>query len=135
MTGILADINIQGHLDVLLQVWQSEEWRAIWQELDLTVQTFEALGLTRDTSDAEVWQECQKRQIVLITANRNDDGPDSLESTIRNFGTPLSLPVFTVANARRVQLEAAYAARVAAKLLEHFLEIDQVRGTGRLYVP
>ncbi len=29
MTGILADINIQGHLGILLQVWQSAAWREV----------------------------------------------------------------------------------------------------------
>ncbi len=40
-----------------------------------------------------------------------------------------------VTDERRVQLEAAYAGKVAIKLLEYFLDIDAVRGTGRLYVP
>jgi hypothetical protein len=135
MKGLLADINIQGHVLILLQVWQSAAWREVWDSLALDVYVFNRLGLPRDTSDARVWQECQARQLVLITANRNAEGPDSLESTLRTQNTPASLPVMTVANARRVQLEAAYASRVAVKLLEHFLDIDRFRGTGRLFVP
>ena len=135
MTGILADINVQGHLEVLLQVWQSEEWRDVWQGLVLSVHTFENLGLSREAPDTLVWRACQDAGIVLLTANRNDEGPDSLEATIREHNTEQSLPVFTLADPRRVQLDAAYAARVAIKLLQYFLEIDTVRGTGRLCVP
>ncbi len=135
VTGILADINTQGHLYILLQVWQSAEWREIWESLNLAVHTFASLGLHRATADDAVWHVCQARQIVLLTANRNDDGPTSLEATIRGYNTAQSLPVFTFADARRIQREAGYAAKVAIKLLEHFLDIDAVRGTGRLYVP
>jgi hypothetical protein len=122
-------------LEILLQVWQSEKWREIWDALNLTIHTFASLGLDSSTPDDVLWQGCQARQLVLLTANRNDDGPDSLETTIRTHNTARSLPVFTFADERRIQLEAAYAAKVAIKLLEYFLDIDAVRGTGRLYVP
>jgi hypothetical protein len=62
-------------------------------------------------------------------------GPIHLEATIRTRGGPTSLPVFTLANADRVLLEPTYANRVAERLLDYFFIIDQVRGTGRLYVP
>jgi hypothetical protein len=135
MTGILADINVQGHLEILLQVWQSDAWRDIWDGLHLPVHTFASLGLVPDTSDAVLWQLCQDQQIVLLTANRNDDGPDSLEATLRSRTTATSLPVFTLADPRRIGNEASYAARTAVALLQYFLDIDTVRGTGRLYVP
>ncbi len=82
-----------------------------------------------------MWQTCQGQRIVLLTANRNADGPDSLEATIRQHNTAQSLPVFTLADARRVELEATYAARVAIRLLQYFLDVESVRGVGRLYVP
>jgi hypothetical protein len=135
MRGILADINIQGHLAILLRVWESEEWREIWEHLALSLHTFEEWGLEQNTPDDVIWRECQARQVVLLTANRNDDGPDSLEATIRNHNAPSSLPVFTFANAARIQHESRYAGQVAIKLLQYFLEIDSVRGAGRMYVP
>ncbi len=135
MKGILADSNVQGHLEILLDYWQSAEWREIWESLTLVVHTFADLGLARDTSDDVLWRTCQERQVLLLTANRNDDGPESLESTIRNQGTESSLPVITLADARRLQKDRAYARIVAEKTLDLLFRIDQVRGTGRLYVP
>jgi len=44
--------------------------------------SFADVGLRFNASDREVWMVCQSEKIVLITANRNDEGPDSLEATI-----------------------------------------------------
>jgi len=73
--------------------------------------------------------------MILVTANRNAEGPDSLEATLRSQNTTSSLPVFTFANARKVLNSRKYADRVAAQLLDYLLDIDRVRGTGRLYLP
>ena len=73
--------------------------------------------------------------MILITSNRNDDGPDSLEATIRTHGTPHSLPVFTLADAKRVLKERSYAELVADRLLEYLFDIEGLRGAGRLYLP
>jgi len=135
MTGILADNNVEKHLDILLYVWESGEWRELWDSLNLPLQTFEELGISRDVNDAVLWQECQRRQVVLVTANRNKEGATSLEATIRLHNRADSLPVFTLADADRVLSERAYAMRAAEKLLEYLFTIDKVRGTGRLYLP
>jgi hypothetical protein len=135
MKGLLADVNCQKHLAILQQVWGSESWREMWEALGLQTWTFHDLGLDPKTTDAALWELCQVREYVLITANRNDDTPTSLESAIRSKNTPQSLPVFTLADARRVQLEAAYAARVALKLLEYLYDMDQYRGAGRMFLP
>jgi hypothetical protein len=133
--GLLADINVQGQLELLLHVWESAPWREIWESLNLTVFSFEELGLARDVADDVLWETCQQRQIVLLTANRNDEGPDSLEATIRDRNALDSLPVFTLADAQRLQNEPVYAKQTAEKLLDYLFRIDEVRGTGRLYVP
>src|SRR5437867_2878067 len=135
MKGTMADINAEGHLEILLYCWQSEYWLEVWEHLGLSVVTFEECGLNRESPDSVIWQCCQDRQLVLITANRNDDGPDSLEATIRDRNKAESLPVFTLADSDRLKHDAQYAARTAVKLLQYFLEIDNVRGTGQLYVP
>jgi hypothetical protein len=72
---------------------------------------------------------------VLLTSNRNADGPDSLEATIRAENQPDSLPVITISNHERVLQDRQYAERVAESLLDYLERIDEVRGTGRLYVP
>lgn len=97
--------------------------------------SFRDLNLSQQTSDAVIWLTCQQEQMILVTANRNADGPDSLEMTLRTQNTTTSLPVFTIANAERVFHSRDYAERVALKLLEYLLDIDRVRGTGRLYLP
>ena len=71
----------------------------------------------------------------MVTGNRNDDVPDSLEATIRAENLPSSLPVITIANANRVLQDRVYAEKVAESLLDYLLRIDEVRGAGRLYVP
>jgi hypothetical protein len=101
----------------------------------VSVYTFADVGLAAGASDTMVWQLCQNEEYVLLTANRNEAGADSLEATIRTSNTRQSLPVFTLANAAQVRTNKAYADRVAVRLLEFFLDIEQYRGVGRLYVP
>jgi hypothetical protein len=133
--GILADNNVEGHVNRLLFIFEGEEWGDAWADLRLAVETFERLGLARNTSDAVLWRACQQQQLILITANRLRRTPDSLEETIRQHNTPQSLPVITLASADRVLDDRAYAERAAAKLLEYLFDMDNYRGTGRLYVP
>jgi hypothetical protein len=135
MRGIVADNNVEGHLTALLRVWQSEEWREVWENLRLSVHTFAEWELDRNTPDDVLWRECQAREVILITANRNDDGPTSLEAVIRTSSSSVSLPVFTFADATRVLADRAYTTRVAIALLQYFMDIENYRGTGRLYVP
>jgi hypothetical protein len=70
-----------------------------------------------------------------MTDNRNDDGPDSLEATIRNENQAGSLPVVTIADTDRILRDRLYAERVAECLLDYLMRIDELQGTGRLYVP
>ena len=48
---------------------------------------------------------------------------------------PVSLPVVTISDQDRVLQDRIYAEKVAVKLLEYLIRIDEVRGAGRLYVP
>jgi hypothetical protein len=115
MAGIMADHNVEGHFVVLLRLWTSDAWRAVWESLQLEVESFERLGIPHDTSDHDLWQLCQRHEIVLLTANRNDEGPHSLEATIRTLTVPSSLPVLTVADPELVLASRDYAERVAFK--------------------
>jgi hypothetical protein len=94
-----------------------------------------SIGLVDLSPDDVVWQTCQREQLVLITANRNHDGPDSLEATIQAEGTDQSLPVLTLADADRILRSDDYAERVVRRLIEYLVDIDLYRGTGRLYLP
>ena len=134
MAGIMADHNVEGHVVVLLRLWTSAASRAVW-ECALEVESFERLGIPHDTSDHELWQLCQQREIILLTANRHDEGPDSLEATMRALNVPSSLPVLTIADPELVLASRDYAERVAIQVLEYLLDLDHFRGVGRLFVP
>jgi hypothetical protein len=135
MAGIMADHNLEGHFVVLLRLWTSDAWVALWESLALEVESFSRLGMPYNMSDRELWQICQQREIVLLTANRHDEGPDSLEATIRDLNTLTSLPVMTIADPELVLMSQDYAERVAIQVLEYLMELDNFRGTGRLFVP
>lgn len=135
MASIMADHNVESHLVVLLRLWTSDVWRTVWESLDLEVESFERLGIPYNTSDRDLWQLCQQREIVLLTANRSDEGPDSLEATIRTLNTPSSLPVLTIADPELLLTSRDYAERVAVQVLEYLLEVDHFRRVGRLFVP
>ncbi|HEV3339966.1 MAG TPA: hypothetical protein VG125_06405 [Pirellulales bacterium] len=135
MTGILADINIQGHVDLLMEVVRSAEWIEFWHFLELTYVTFGDVGLRADASDADVWQLCQDKGYLLITSNRNRESADSLEATIRSRGTEDSLPVLTLADPERLRSDRQYVGRVVVSLIQTLWDLDAVRGAGRLYLP
>jgi hypothetical protein len=132
---LLADANIQGHVEYLVARMQGESWREFWEVLELRCMNFADVGLDPADSDAVVWHRCQEQQILLLTENRNNEGADSLEATIRAHNTPESLPVFTIGDARSVLSGHDYADRVIERLLGYLLELDHIRGTGRLYLP
>ncbi len=135
MKGLVVDADIQGHVEYLVQRMQAEAWAEFWQALALVVLRFEDVGLSASATDLEVWHVCQTEQLILITNNRNLDSEDSLEATIRRNSTPVSLPVFTIADMNEFRSNSSYAERVVEALYDYLLRIDEVRGTGRLYLP
>jgi len=131
----MADHDIEGQMQVILHLLLSREWRAVWTELAMSVESFASLGLSPSISDAELWQFCQTQQIMLLTGNRNHEGPESLEAIIRTATTAESLPVFTISDSQRVLHSSAYAYQVVERLMEYLIDIDNLRGTRRLYLP
>jgi hypothetical protein len=85
MPAIMADHDIEGQMQALLRLLMSPEWNALWTELAMPVESFASLGLSPSISDAALWQFCQTRQIILLTGNRNNDGPESLEVVLPGF--------------------------------------------------
>ena len=135
MPAIMADHDIEGQVRVLLRLLTSAAWFEVWHELALRVESFASLELPENTSDVALWQFCQTQQIILIAGNRNKAGPEALETVIEQNNTPTSLPVLTIGVPPRVLSSRAYAERVATRLLEVLLDVEQYRGTGRLYLP
>ena len=71
MKGILADVNIQGHVDLLVILMQAEPWKLFWDYLQLPYLHFADVGLAPNTPDSLVWETCQREELVLVTDNRN----------------------------------------------------------------
>lgn len=135
MLVIMADHDSEGHLQVLLRLLASPEWHELWQELAVRIASFSSLAIPYHTSDPALWRLCQRQEIVLITGNRNQEGPEALETVIAQENTPNSLPVLTIGDPGQVLSSRAYADRVVTRLLEILLDLEQYRGTGRLYLP
>ena len=135
MKGLVADANIQGLVEHLVACMQAHAWAEFWQALDLVLYRFEDVGLSASATDLEVWNVCQAEQLILITDNRNLDSEDSLEATIRRNNTPESLPVFTIADMNQFRTNNFYVEHVVEALYDYLLRIEDVRGTGRLYLP
>jgi predicted nuclease of predicted toxin-antitoxin system len=133
--GILADVNAIGQVHALVQQMQAEPWVDFWTGLGLVLKSFEDVGLSPTSTDVEIWRTCQAEELILITDNRNQDSPDSLEATIRKHNQPDSLPVFTIGDLNKFQDSRAYAEQVLEQLYDYLLGIDELRGTGRLYLP
>jgi len=135
MPTIMADHDIEGQMQVLLRLLTSAEWHVLWSELAVQVASFASLGVPTNTPDTALWQLCQTQQILLITGNRNAEGPESLEATIQARNTPTSLPVLTISEPQRLLSSRAYAHRVVERLVEYLIDVENLHGTGRLYLP
>lgn len=135
MKGIVADADVLGQVERIVAVVQGKVWGELWRESGLRYFSFEQLNLDSDSSDAEVWDKCQAAEDVLITGNRNADDPDSLEATIESRNQPSALPVFTLADAQRILNDSEYVELIAESLLDYLMSIDNIRGTGRLFLP
>jgi hypothetical protein len=48
-----------GQGDALLAIWTSDTWRDLWIGLGLVMESFPALSLPFDASDASIWRMCQ----------------------------------------------------------------------------
>jgi hypothetical protein len=93
-----------------------------------------ALGRSPAAPDRDVWLACQNAGALLLTGDRQG-GADSLDEAIRQLSDETSLPVITLADARRVLSDRNHAEEAALRLLDSIGRIDTLRGTGRLFIP
>lgn len=89
MSVLLADHNIEGQARLLFGALTALGWVEL---LDLKLVTFADVGLSDDSSDRAVWRQAQHFDMLLLTNNRDKEGPDSLEQTLRDELTSASLP-------------------------------------------
>ncbi len=135
MVSLLVDANLDGHAELIAMRLRTDLWREVRDHLDLQFVHFKQAGLDRTATDEVVWRFCQQQGYYLLTANRSLDSEHSLEATIRREGTAQSLPVFTLADANRLYQSVAYLDEVVETLLDYLLDAENLRGTGRLYLP
>jgi hypothetical protein len=131
VTLILVDHNLEGQALLLSGTLVRQNWTSL---LDLRFVRPADVGIPSNTSDREVWRYAQAHGMVLLTANRRMVGPDTLEATIREEGSPSSLPVLTVTSEKRMS-EQRYRERCADRLAEILFDLDDYRGAGRLFIP
>jgi hypothetical protein len=132
---VLLDENIEGYADYLSRHLFSPAWNDVSSSLGVRLATFDQVGLTKGVPDDQIWQFCQDQRFYLLTDNRNDDKPDSLESVIRSRSASTSVPVFTIADIPRLRADREYVEAVVAKLLEYLMDAEFIAGVGRLYIP
>jgi predicted nuclease of predicted toxin-antitoxin system len=129
--NFLVDYNLDGYALIFLGILTKGGWLEF---ASVKFVTFAEAGLAMDINDRAVWHYAQKHQMVILTANRNMKGGDSLEQVMREENTESSLPVVTIGNLNRLS-EPDYRERCAERLIEIAVDIDNYKGVGRLFVP
>jgi hypothetical protein len=128
---ILLDHNMAGDRDWLLGALMVSGWLELFP---LQFNTFAEVGLPADSSDREVWRFVQERRMLLLTDNRNMEGEDSLEQTLREEVTSDSLPVLTIGRRERLA-DQEYRAQCADRLVEVSFDLERYHGYSRLFIP
>jgi hypothetical protein len=118
MRGLLADVNVQGHLPYLRQLMVNLCLWPVLAELNLALVTFRDLDLPPHLDDRSLWNHCQEQGWALFTENRNHYGLDSLNATLMDSWRVGHFPVLTLANKGKFDHSRQYAARVATDIAE-----------------
>jgi hypothetical protein len=126
----LVDIHLTGQATLLRATLAADGWIEM---VSLRLYTFAEVGLPIQSTDRTVWRFAQSNHMILITANRNMEGPNSLERTIREENTPDSYPVVTIGDVHRLN-ERGYRERCCDHLAEIAFDLTTYLGVGRLYV-
>ncbi len=127
----LVDYNLTGYVVLFQGTLAGEGWLEL---LSIRFLTLEEAGLAPDANDRLIWRFAQSNRMLLLTANRNAKGENSLEQTIRQEGNSNSLPVITVGNLDRL-IERQYREECSLRLADIVLSIEDYKGVGRLYIP
>ena len=125
-----VDYNLDGYALIFLGVLAKRSWLE-FQPVQFV--TFREAELPMESSDRVVWRYAQEHEMMILTANRNMKGEDSLEQVMREENTETSFPVLTIGNLDRLS-EAEYRERCAERLIEVAVDIDNYKGVGRLFI-
>ncbi len=132
MATILADHNIEGQALLIQDAFVKGGWSDLFP---MKLVMFTDVGLAENSNDRVVWRFAQANRMFLLTGNRSDHEPDSLERTIREESTPDSLPVLTVGNVNRIKRERIYREKCADRIAEIFSDLENHLGTSRIFLP
>ena len=127
----LVDYNLDGYALVFLGILAKLGWLEF---MAIRFVTFREVGLSMESSDRMVWRYAQENQMIILTANRNMKGEDSLEEVMREENTVDSFPALTIGDLDRLD-EFDYRERCIERLIEIVLDIDNYMGSGRLFIP
>jgi hypothetical protein len=130
--NFLIDHNLRGHAVVLLGSLTASGWLDL---LSIRFVLFEEVGLSIDSDDRIVWQFSQANQMILLTANRSMKGENSLEQVMREENTNKSLPVVTIGSIDRLLAETSYREQCVNRLVEIVVNIEDLRGIRRIFIP
>ncbi len=137
MQGLLADVNIQGHVAYLRRLMHGLGVLEILTELGISLLTFPDVGLDPALDDRTLWNLCQQNDWLLLTDNRNREDDDSLAAVIQDSWREGLLPVLTLADKRKFETSETYAVKVAQDVAELLVVafVDQIRDQPRIFVP
>jgi hypothetical protein len=131
MITILVDHNIEGNVISLWGILAKDGWVDL---IPMKLVTFADVNLPFDSDDRAVWRFAQQHRMLLLTDNRNMKGDDSLELTLREELTAISLPVVTIGSRARLD-EPEYRQKCAYRMVEIVLDLDYYLGCSRLFIP
>jgi hypothetical protein len=137
MPGLLADVNLQGHLPYLARLMKGQGLLEVLSELGVSLATFPDVGLDRGVDDRTLWHFCQSNEWMLFTDNRNHENENSLNAAIQDSWRDGHLPVLTLANKGKFENSEAYATKVARDVAEllSVASVDGIRNQSRIFVP
>jgi hypothetical protein len=126
-----------GHQRRIVSLLDRSGLLEILAELGIEFSLLSDIGLPHDVDDRTLWESCQREGWVLLTDNRNDDGPTSLQATLRDAWAPGKLPILTLADKPQFDRGAAYRERVAADVADILfgLKYGDYRDQDRIFVP
>ncbi len=128
---ILADYNLNRQALLMSGTLLTSGWLDL---VPIQIVTFAVVGLPADSDDRTVWQFAQANGMLLLTANRNAKGEDSLEQVMREENTLTSFPIITIGNPERIR-EYDYRERCVERLVEIVIDVQDYMGAGRLFAP
>jgi len=127
---LLVDLNVEGHAVLLSGTLAAAGWLEL---LPLRFVRLVEMNLPYDSTDRVIWRFAQANQMYLLTDNRNMEGDDSLEQTIREENLATSLPVLTISRSDQM-MNQSYREACATRLLEVLLYPERYFGVGRLFI-